>query len=55
MGRAAAGEGTGEVGVDTGTLAEDDPPNDAALGLRNETAKRLGESLAKPIEWTGVT
>src|SRR5205814_771071 len=51
----AAGKSTGEVGVDASALAEDDSPNDAALRLGDEAAKRLSETLAQPVEWTGVT
>ena len=55
MGGTAAGKSTGEVGVDASALAEDDSPNDAALRLGDEAAKRLSETLAQPVEWTGVT
>jgi len=48
--RAAAREGAREVGVDGGALAEDDPPDDAAFWLRNQTAQRLGERFAQPVE-----
>ena len=55
MRRTAACERAGEVGVDGGALPEDDPPNDASLGLREKVTQWRGKSLAQPIERSGVT
>ena len=43
-----------EVGVDGGALAEDDPTNDATLWLREQSAQRLRERFAKPVERASV-